>query len=365
LKKKTWILYLAVALALVALILYARHKVHFNWTVFAQQFRLANYSMIGLGVALISLGYIVRAARWTLFLKPIHKVRLFSRDWFHVLAAQVIGYAGVALLGRAADLVRPYLVARRLKLDLSSQVAAYVVERMFDAGAMACIFSAVLFLGPGRATLPHYAEFKVAAQVVLTFTAGLAILATAIRFSGKAVAALAQSILGKLSPALGASVANKILAFREGLEMLASPRDIASAALFSLFMWALITSAYFVSIRAFVDSPHLHNSSLTLCVVLMAVGMAVSVVQLPVIGWFTQIAGLTYAIQQIYGAAWEPALGCSAVLLIVTFLSVIPTGLIWAHFDHVSLRRISEESEVAGAHIGVESLTPPQPAAEP
>ena len=364
-KKKTWILYLAVGLALVALILYARHKVHFNWTVFAEQFRLANYSMIALGVGLISVGYVVRAMRWTLFLKPIHKVRFFSRDWFHVLAAQVIGYAGVALLGRAADLVRPYIVARRLKLDLSTQVAAYVVERMFDAGAMALIFSVALFVIPGGATLPHRHDFKLAAEFVLAVTAGLAIVATAIRLRGKAVAAIAQAIFGKLSPSLGVSVSNKILAFREGLDMLASPRDIASAALHSLFMWGLITYAYFVSIRAFVDSPHLHNSSLTLCVVLMAVGMAVSVVQLPVIGWFTQIAGLTIAIQQIYGAAWEPALGCSAVLLIVTFLSVIPTGLIWAHFDHVSLRKISEESEEAGAHISVESLTPPEPAAEP
>ncbi|HTV06578.1 MAG TPA: lysylphosphatidylglycerol synthase transmembrane domain-containing protein [Acidobacteriaceae bacterium] len=364
-KKKTWILYLAVGLALVAFVLYARHRINFNWAVFIEQLRLANYSMIGLGVALISFGYIVRAVRWSLFLKPIHKVRFFSRDWFHVLAAQVIGYAGVALLGRAADLVRPYLVARRLKLDLSSQLAVYVVERMFDFGAMACIFSAVLFLAPGRASLPHHREFKVAAEIVLGFTAGLAIAATAIRFSGKTVAALAQKILGKLSQSLGATVSDKILAFREGLEMLASPRDIASAALFSLFMWGLITYAYLVSIRAFVDSPHLHNSSLGLCVVLMAVGMAVSVVQLPVVGWFTQIAGLTYAIQQIYGAAWEPALGCSAVLLIVTFLCVIPTGLIWAHFDHVSLRKVSEESEEAGTHIGVESLTPPEPAAEP
>jgi len=363
LKKKTWILYLVVGVALVALVLYARHRIHFNWAVFVEQLKLANYSMIGLGIALISFGYVVRAVRWALFLKPIHKVRFFSRDWFHVLAAQVIGYAGVALLGRAADLVRPYLVARRLKLPLSSQIAVYIVERMFDVGAMALIFSTVLFFAPDRATLPHPELLRHIGTLGLAGTVALAILATVVRMSGKTVAALAEKSLGKLSASLGASVSSKILAFREGLEMLGSLRDIASAALLSLFMWGLITYAYLFSIRAFVDSPPLHNLTLARCIVLMAAGMAVSIVQLPVIGWFTQIAALALAMKELFGAAPEPALGCATVLLIVTFLSVVPTGLIWARFDHVSLRKISEESEDA-AHIGVDALTAPEPASE-
>jgi hypothetical protein len=48
------------------------------------------------------------------------------------------------------------------------------------------------------------------------------------------------------------------------------------------------------------------------------------------------------------------------MLLIVTFLSVIPTGLIWARFDHVSLRKVTHESEEAG----VQALTPPEPASQ-
>ncbi len=89
--------------------------------------------------------------------------------------------------------------------------------------------------------------------------------------------------------------------------------------------------------------------------------MAASILQLPVVGWFTQIAVVAAAMQQLFGAAWEPALGCGAVLLIVTFLSVIPAGLIWARFDHVSLRKVSEESEGAG----VDALTAPEPLQEP
>jgi glycosyltransferase 2 family protein len=360
LKKKTWILYLLVTLALVALLLYARHKIHFNWTVFVQQLKLADWSMIGIAALLILLGYVVRAVRWVLFLKPVQKISFPSRPWFDVLGAQVIGFTGVALLGRAADLVRPYLVGRRLKLPLSSQVAVYVVERMFDLGAMALIFSTALFLAADRATLPHPELLRHIALVGLIGTAALAILATAIRLSGKTIAAWSEKALSKLSESLAASVATKILAFREGLEMLGSLRDTAYALLLSLFMWGLITVAYLETIRAFVDSPQLHSITIARCLVLMAAGMASSIVQLPVIGWFTQIAVLAAAMQQLFGAAWEPALGCAAVLLIVTFLCILPVGLIWARLEHVSLRKISEESEEAG----VDTLTAPEPASD-
>lgn len=357
-KKKTWILYVVAAIALVALWLLARHRIHFDWRVFFRQLKFVNWPMIGLGVVLISFAYVVRAIRWALFLKPVRKVSFPSRMWFDVLGAQIIGFTGVALLGRPADLTRPYLVARRTGLTVSSQVAVYVVERMFDLGATALLFSTILFFAPDRATLPHPELLRHIALVGLIGTAGLAILATAIRISGKAVASSAEKILGKLSASLGASVAAKISAFRDGLDMLASFRDVISALLLSLLMWGLITYAYLETIRAFVDSPPLHGLTLARCMVLMAAGMAASVVQLPVVGWFTQIAFLAFTMQQFFGAASEPALGCGALLLIVTFLSVIPTGLIWARFDHVSLRKVSHESEDA-AVIHSEPVTQP------
>lgn len=356
-KKKSWILYVALAIALVALVVYARNKIQFNWAVFVQQLKFADWALIGIGAALILIGYVVRSVRWVLFLKPACKISPFSRSWFGVLGAQIIGYTGVALLGRPADLVRPYLVARRVKLPLSSQLAVYVVERMFDFGAMALIFSTALYFAPDRATLPHPELLRHIAEMGLAGTAALAILATAVRLSGEKVASLSEAVLGKLSKALGRSAGEKIRAFRDGLDMLASVRDVFSALLLSLLMWGMITMAYFETIRAFIDSPQLHTITLARCLVLMAFGMASSAVQLPVIGWFTQIAVLAAAMQELFGAAWEPSLGCAAVILIVTFLIVIPIGIVWARFDQVSLRRLSEESGAGGAG--------PLPAAEP
>lgn len=360
-RTRTWILYLVLAAALLAVVVLARGRIHFNWGIFVQQLKLADWSLIGLGVALIFLGYVVRSVRWVVFLKPACKIPVFSRNWFGVLGAQVIGYTGVALLGRPADLVRPYLVARRVKLPLSSQLAVYVVERMFDLGAMALIFSTALYFAPDRATLPHPELLRHIALIGLAGTAVLALLATAIRLSGEAVASISEKTLGKLSKSLGRSVAEKISAFRDGLDMLGSGRDVVSALLLSLLMWGMITLTYLESIRAFVDSPPLHNITLARCLVLMAAGMASSTITLPIVGWFTQIGFLAATMVWLFGAAKEPALGCAAVILIVTFLCVIPVGLIWARVDQVSLRKLSEES---GAE-GTRPLAAAEPASEP
>jgi hypothetical protein len=87
--------------------------------------------------------------------------------------------------------------------------------------------------------------------------------------------------------------------------------------------------------------------SIAQCMLLMASSMVASGFQLPIIGWFTQIAAVAAAMSVLFGVAPEPATGCAATLLLVTFLGVVPIGLAWARLDHVSLRGVTRASEHA------------------
>jgi hypothetical protein len=89
----------------------------------------------------------------------------------------------------------------------------------------------------------------------------------------------------------------------------------------------------------------------------MVVSGGASIVQLPVVGWFTQIGLVAAAISSFFGAAPEASTACAATLLLVSFLGIVPVGLIWAQFEHVNLRKITVESEHAG-----EELTGEEPA---
>src|SRR5580704_4553369 len=340
-------MYLVGAILLRALVWLVHTRVHFQWSVFRDELQHVDWSRIVFAVLMIVFCYWLRAVRWAVLIRPQKKVAGFS-----LLGSQVIGFAAVALFGRLADLVRPYLVAKRTRLALSSQIAVYTVERMFDLGAMALIFSGALLLAPDRATLPHHEALQHAALGGLVVAVALAIFAVTVRASGRAVARLAEKSLSSISHTLGHSVGVKIHAFRDGLDSIATLGDFLRALGLSLLMWGFITGAYLETTRAFVLSPELSVMTLARCMVLMAASMVGSVVQLPVLGWFTQIGVTTGVMQKVFHVQFEPALACGTMLLIVTFMCVIPVGLIWARVEHVSLKKVSEQSEQFGHDDG-------------
>ncbi len=347
-KKRQWILGLVVLAALVALVVWGRDRIHFNFSVFRSQLALANRGMIGIALGCIYLGYVFRAVRWAALLRHIKKVPPFS-----LLGTQVIGFTAVALIGRFADPVRPYLVSRKTGLPISNQIAVYIVERLFDAGSVALIFCAVILLAPPGA-LPHAEVMKKISYGALATTLAGAIFLVAVRLAGEAVASFAESAFGAVSKGLGRAIGDKIRGFRAGLDILRSVADFGLAAALSLFMWGLITLSYLEITRAFVASPQLAGLTLAKCMLLMASSMAVSGFQLPVLGWFSQVGLVAAAMSAFFGVAPEPATACAATLLAVTFLGIVPVGLVWAQFEHVSLRKITRESERAEEDLATE-----------
>ena len=63
-----------------------------------------------------------------------------------LIAPTIIGFTGLALLGRPGELIRPYLIARRENLSFSSQIAVWAVERIFDIGAFTILLIAAAFV---------------------------------------------------------------------------------------------------------------------------------------------------------------------------------------------------------------------------
>jgi hypothetical protein len=92
---------------------------------------------------------------------------------------------------------------------------------------------------------------------------------------------------------------------------------------------------------------------------LMASSMVASGFQLPILGWFTQIGIVAAAMSGFFGVAAEPAMACSTTLLVVTFLGIVPFGLVWAQLEHVNLRKVTAESEQADEELATEEIAEP------
>jgi hypothetical protein len=170
----------------------------------------------------------------------------------------------------------------------------------------------------------------------------------AVRLAGGGVATFFERALAPVSKTIGNAIGNKIRTFRAGLDTMRSFSEFAVTASLSLGMWLLISLAYFEGCRAFVASPELASLTPPKCVLLMIASGGASIIQLPIIGWFSQIGLVVVALVGVVGASPEASTACAALLLVITFLSIIPVGLIWARFEHVSLRKITVESEHAG-----------------
>ncbi|MCU1319961.1 MAG: hypothetical protein JWP98_1479 [Edaphobacter sp.] len=339
--KRSGVSWLVGVLALVAIVVLFQYKVQFDWAMFWQQLRHVAVGHVLAGIALIYATYWLRAVRWSVFLAPTKKVSAGS-----LVGSQFIGFSAVALFGRLADLTRPYLVARRVGLPVSSQVAMYTIERMFDLGSAAVIFSGALAFTPKD--LPHHELFVRAGLASLAATLLIAVFAGVVRVAGGAVAGFARGALGTLSKPVAESIAAKIIGFRDGLNVIASKRDFGVVVLLSLVMWGMIGGAYLETAHAFVTTPELAGLTYSRTMLLLAASIGGSLLQLPIIGWFTQIAVTAAAMHAFYGAPIEVATACGAVLLVVTSLCIIPPGLVYARVEHVSLKKVTEESEAAG-----------------
>ena len=357
LNKKQWILGLVVLAALVGLFFWGRQRFHFDFHVFREQIAQADWTKMAIGTACIYFAYIFRSIRWARLLKHNKHVPPLS-----LVGTQVMGFTAIALIGRVADPVRPYLVSKKTGLPLGSQLAVYIVERLFDAGSMALIFSVAMLWIPeaeiARAT--SYSKLVVtmarhspllatlfARYGGLAFTLLGALFLVSVRLWGAEVATFFERTFGLVSKKLGTAVGEKIRTFHSGLDTMRTFSEFAATAALSVGMWVMIALSYFLTCQAFRGSPELASISPPKCVLLMIASGGASIFQLPVLGWFTQIGIVAAAITGLFGASTEASTACATSLLLVTFLSVIPVGLIWAQFEHVSLRKVTHESEVA------------------
>ena len=330
-----------VLVAVVGFVGWKLHTSHFDWAGFANSLRAVHLKLIALAILAIYSNNFIRAMRWAVFLRPALKQAGKSRiPWWSLVGSQFIGFAGLAIFGRIGELIRPLLVSRRTSLPFSSQIAVVAVERVFDLGAFALIFSTNLLISPQLKTLPylHKAGYTIAG---LTLT--LLVFVAAVRLAGTMVASLAGTLTGLISKAAGAAVKEKILHFRDGLNVIDSLPDFALVTALSIALWLTIASAYVFVLKSF-PAP-VSNLSVPDIIMLMAFSMAGSV--LPIPGGSGAWAGNSFALAALFKLPTELAGSAGLMVWLVGSMAVIPAGLIVAKIEGISLGRVAKRSEVA------------------
>jgi uncharacterized protein (TIRG00374 family) len=311
----------------------------FDWATFWYQTRQTDVRRLLFGVVLIYATYLLRAVRWKILLRPSKNVP--ARE---LVGAQVIGFTSVAILGRPGDLVRPYVIAKKHDLGLSSQIAVLTVERILDIGAFALVLILDLLFSPKLQQLPHFQQFRAAGEVLAVLTLAGASVIFLIWRNGEMVARRFERLLGRFSQHAAHSARDKVLRFSEGLHTIHDVGSLVQILLLSVAIWLIIALAYVQVMHAYPDP--LRGMTISHVVLVMCASIAGSVLQLPMVGGGSQLATIS-VMENVFDIPKELALSCGIMLWLVTFVAVVPLGLIWARIEHVNLRQAEHEAEAS------------------
>jgi hypothetical protein len=313
----------------------------FDWGQFLAAFRQFDAGWLAAANGLIVLTYLGRAIRWAALIQPICP----KPSYWKLLRAQVTGFSAVAILGRAGELVRPYLIASQHGLSFSSQMAVWFLERIFDLLAVLVLFGYALFyldpstasqVGPRLAWVLHTGG-GLAAVTALVACAVI----VAFRFFSARTRTQLNYALRVLPATMHGRIGGMVDSFLDGISSMRSTPQILLVFLYSFLEWAIIVGVFYCLFRGFPATAHMTWNDAMVAVGFIAFG---GVIQIPGVGGGMQVVTVLI-LTEIYGLDVEPATVIAIVGWVTTFLIVVPFGLIFGLRDGLEFSKIRQLSQ--------------------
>ncbi|HWR16294.1 MAG TPA: lysylphosphatidylglycerol synthase transmembrane domain-containing protein [Terriglobales bacterium] len=343
-KRKKQAIAVIVAAAILAALVYLQFRQwqQFDWRAFKAGTSGINWWLVLWGVLMVHVADFLRALRWKVFLRPSRP----KVPWTSLIAPQFVGFAGLAILGRPGELIRPYLIAKRADTPVTAQVAVWFVERAFDITSVTIIVAAdIFFVLP-----PHLRQqWQTAGYILIAFSAAFVVALYALWKQGPAIADFACRLITPISGNIAGKVGRKLRTASGALHTIHDWQSFFEASLISGIIWILVSVAYREVSLAFPAHTGLHALGIPEVILLMGASVAGGVLQLPVVGGGAQLASIAVLSSSFHDVV-RPELAVAAGILywLVTFVSVAPIGLVLARFEHVSLRKVAQEPEPNG-----------------
>ena len=328
--------------AAVLLFLYARlMRNGFDWRLAGASIAQLRWKWLILSLIPIFGTYYGRAMRWAVFLKPL-KPRPSIRN---LLSATVIGFTAITLFGRPGEFVRPYLIAVKERVPVPSQLAAWVLERMFDllmallvfAYALSRVKASGLQVGSGLAWV-----LEAGGRIVTLTCLVLFLVLLSFRHFAEPVKRRLVSALRFLPEPHFLRMERLVGSFVQGVESTRSDGALLVILGYSVVEWLLIAACYWSLAQAFAGSITLHPVDVLIFMGFVSFGAAI---QIPGIGGGMQVVAVL-VLTELFGIRLELASAFAFFIWILTFVAIVPLGLLLAvkeGLDWHALRRIGRE----------------------
>ncbi len=300
----------------------------FDWKLFTGTLARTDWGWLGAAGVLAWLTYLVRAMRWRVLIRHLRP----GISLWNLFSGTAIGFTAIVLLGRPGEMVRPYVIGLKERLSFSSQLAALVVERMFDLSMALLIFGFALSqvdssgvqAGARLRWVLATGGYAAAAVAVLCFGVFIAL-----RQMGEASERRVMAAAAVLPDAARDIVRRVMSAFMQGVQSTKDWNAVAGALAYSVVEWALIVAC---NVCLFKASPVTASFGLMDSLIFVGFVSFGNVVQIPGVGGGMQIVAVL-VLTELFGVAVAPSMGVATLFWLSTFVVIVPFGLVLAFQD--------------------------------
>jgi uncharacterized protein (TIRG00374 family) len=313
----------------------------FDWQMALGSFQRLRWGWIALSFIPIFGTYYGRALRWAVFLRPLRPHPAMGG----LLSATILGFTAITLFGRPGEFVRPFLIARKEKVPLTSQLAAWALERLFDLLMALIVFAFAL-------TRVHSSGMQVGERLSWVLEAGGQVVGLAgalvlgvllsMRHFSEPVRRRLLAAFHHLPEKRYRGLERLVDAVVEGVRSTRSDAAMVAVLLYSVLEWILICACYWCLARAFEGLVRL---SLVDVLIIMGFVSFGSIVQIPGVGGGMQVVSVL-VLTELFGVRVELASSFALFLWILTFVAIVPVGLVMGFKEGLnwrSLRGIGRE----------------------
>jgi uncharacterized protein (TIRG00374 family) len=199
----------------------------------------ANFHWVVVALLIYACGYMTRAVRWEVLMKPIKPLPALQ-----LLGPMVIGFfANNVLPFRMGELVRAHVTGQKFGISRTASLGTIVLERIFDTLSFLSIFLAVALFFPFPSAVKH-------AAYALGFACGglIVVLFLASKHQDRAHALIDHL---PLSNKWREKIQHILVNFTHGISGMTQGAYVAQALVLSLVVWLIEGTTVYLIARAF------------------------------------------------------------------------------------------------------------------
>jgi len=309
----------------IVLIYFSVRGINFDETLF-------HLKKINLSYAALSLFFIVfmqalRSYRWGVILQPLEKINQLT-----LFSVTCVGFLAIAAIpARIGELARPYLIAKKSSIKMSSALGTVVVERVLDSLAVLTITITVLILQD----LPSW----MIKSGILFFIVTVLMIACIIGlvWRRETTVKIIDRILRFLPGKLSQKVNHVIHHFIDGFQVITDVKRLLYLLFLSAVVWLVDVAAIYALFLAFgFNLPIL--AAFVVMVILIA-GIAIPAAPGFIGNWhYACILGLS-----LFGIAKPEGLSFALVYHFLSMIVLIVLGVIFLPFNKFSISDITKQ----------------------